>query len=166
MPSFSGVAVRQPQPPDLVDDPVAVSGVRTGFEGTVGARVRDGNGAELARVSIQAGGMGVWGNFRAEIPLGAVPATAHGTLEVFGESGRAGADTAAEVVVPIVFARALVDPYHDFYQHTVDAGDTLRTIAKRWYQDPEAWTRIFEANRDQIGDPNTISPGQVLCVPQ
>jgi nucleoid-associated protein YgaU len=28
------------------------------------------------------------------------------------------------------------------------------------------WPRVFEANRDQIADPDLIFPGQVLRVPQ
>src|SRR5262245_13438836 len=100
MPGFPPIAVRQPQPFDLVDDPVEVCGVGTGFEAMFAARVRDGNGAELARVSIMAGGTGIWGNFHAELPLGGVPATAQGTLEVFEASAKDGSEI-NKVVVPI-----------------------------------------------------------------
>jgi hypothetical protein len=48
MPSFPVITVRQPRPHDLVDDPVEVCGVGTGFEAVFAARVRDGNGNELA----------------------------------------------------------------------------------------------------------------------
>ena len=51
MPAFPPIAVRQPRPHDLVGDPVGVCGVGTGLEATFAARVRDGNGAELALVS-------------------------------------------------------------------------------------------------------------------
>jgi nucleoid-associated protein YgaU len=165
MPSFPAITVRQPQPFDLVDDPVEVCGVGTGFEGVLTARVRDGNGAELTETSITAGGTGIWGNFHALLPLGSVPATPQGTLEVFDVAAGVGGG-AGKVVVPVVFGRALVDPYHGFAQHAVVAGDTLSAIAQQWYGDPSAWPRIFEANRDQIGNPDRIFPGQVLRIPQ
>jgi nucleoid-associated protein YgaU len=50
-------------------------------------------------------------------------------------------------------------------QYTVVAGDTLRRIAQQFYGDESQWPRIFEANRNQISDPNQIFPEQVLCIP-
>ena len=49
--------------------------------------------------------------------------------------------------------------------HTVKAGDTLSKIAKDVLGDAGAYTRIFEANRDQLSDPDQIKPGQVLKIP-
>lgn len=49
--------------------------------------------------------------------------------------------------------------------YTVQAGDTLSHIAKQVYGDANAWNAIFEANRDQIDDPDLIRPGQVLKTP-
>jgi hypothetical protein len=51
-------------------------------------------------------------------------------------------------------------------QYTVVAGDTLSSIAQQFYGDPNQWPRIFNANQDQISDPNLIFPGQVLRIPQ
>jgi nucleoid-associated protein YgaU len=165
MSSFPPLTVRQPRPHDLVDDPVEVCGVGTGFEAQFAARVRDGNGAELAQVSITAGGTGVWGNYHAELPIGTIPATAQGTLEVYGFHAGTGAEI-NKVVVPIVFGRALIDPYRGFAQHAVVAGDTLSVIAQQVYGAPSQWTRIYEANRDQVLDPELIYPGQTLRIPQ
>ena len=93
MPAFPPITVRQPQPHDIVDDPVVVCGAGVGFEGAVGAaRVRDTNGTALAQVSVHAGGTGIWGNFHVELPLGAVPATPQGALEVFGFHAGTGAE--------------------------------------------------------------------------
>ncbi|MGH2616565.1 MAG: LysM peptidoglycan-binding domain-containing protein, partial [Thermomicrobiales bacterium] len=50
--------------------------------------------------------------------------------------------------------------------YTVVAGDTLGSIAQQFYGDPAQWPRIFEANQDQISDPDLIVPGQVLRIPQ
>jgi nucleoid-associated protein YgaU len=49
--------------------------------------------------------------------------------------------------------------------YTVQAGDSLSKIAKQFYGDAGAYNRIFEANRDQIVDPDKIRPGQVLKIP-
>jgi nucleoid-associated protein YgaU len=49
--------------------------------------------------------------------------------------------------------------------YTVKAGDTLSKIAKQYYGDASQYTKIFEANRDQLSDPNLIRPGQVLTIP-
>lgn len=50
--------------------------------------------------------------------------------------------------------------------YTVVAGDSLSKIAKRVYGDANQWRRIFEANRDQIENPDLIRPGQKLKIPQ
>jgi LysM repeat protein len=164
MSGFPQIAVRQPKPYDLVDDPVQVCGVGTGFEGVFAARVRDGHGAQIAEISIYAGGLGVWANYDVTLPVG-VPSTAQGTVEVFQASPKDGSEI-NKVVVPITFGVALLNPYSGFAQHTVVAGDTLSGIAQTYYSDPSKWQRIFEANRHQIQDPNRIFPGQVLRVPQ
>ena len=164
MPTFPPITVRQPQPHDLVDDPVVVCGIGTGFEAALAARVRDGKGAELAQVPVSAGGTGIWGNFHAELPLGAIPTTAQGTLEVYGFHGGTGQEL-GKVVVPIVFGRALIDPYSGFQQYTVQAGDTLFAIAQNFYGNGSLYPRIFEANTNQLIDPNLIFPGQVLRIP-
>ena len=50
--------------------------------------------------------------------------------------------------------------------YTVVAGDTLGSIAQQFFGDSSQWTRIFDANMDQISDPDLIFPGQVLRIPQ
>jgi uncharacterized protein YidB (DUF937 family) len=50
--------------------------------------------------------------------------------------------------------------------YEVVAGDSLSKIAKRFYGDANKWRRIFEANRDQIKNPDLIHPGQVLRIPE
>ena len=49
--------------------------------------------------------------------------------------------------------------------YTVKAGDTLSAIAKAHLGDASAYMKIFEANQDQLSDPNKIKPGQVLRIP-
>ena len=48
--------------------------------------------------------------------------------------------------------------------YTVAKGDNLSKIAKHFYGKQD-WKRIFDANRDQLDDPDRIFPGQVLKIP-
>ena len=50
--------------------------------------------------------------------------------------------------------------------YTVKPGDTLSKIAKHLLGDANAYTEIFNANRDQLSDPDKIQPGQRLKIPQ
>jgi nucleoid-associated protein YgaU len=49
--------------------------------------------------------------------------------------------------------------------YTVKSGDTLSKISKEHLGDANAYMKIFEANRDQLKDPDLIKPGQVLKLP-
>lgn len=49
--------------------------------------------------------------------------------------------------------------------YVVKSGDSLSKIAKELLGDANRWPEIFEANRDQIKDPNLIYPGQELKIP-
>jgi nucleoid-associated protein YgaU len=49
--------------------------------------------------------------------------------------------------------------------YTVKAGDTLSKIAREMLGDANAYPKIFDANRDQLSDPDKIKPGQVLKIP-
>lgn len=51
---------------------------------------------------------------------------------------------------------------------TVYRGETLAKISgyEEVYSKPGLWTKIYEANRDQVKDPNMIYPKQVLTIPR
>jgi nucleoid-associated protein YgaU len=49
--------------------------------------------------------------------------------------------------------------------YTVQSGDTLSKISKQFYGNPNQYMKIFEANKDQLTNPDLIKPGQVLKVP-
>jgi nucleoid-associated protein YgaU len=51
-------------------------------------------------------------------------------------------------------------------RYTVKAGDTLSKISREFYGDPNQYSKIFNANRNVLRDPNTISPGQELVIPE
>jgi len=49
--------------------------------------------------------------------------------------------------------------------YTVKAGDTLSKIAKEQLGNANDYMKIFNANRDQLSDPDKINPGQTLKIP-
>lgn len=49
--------------------------------------------------------------------------------------------------------------------YTVQPGDTLSKIARQHLGDANAYMAIFNANRDQLTDPDMIRPGQTLKIP-
>lgn len=67
-----------------------------------------------------------------------------------------GATSDARVVEPATPAAAT---------YTVARGDSLSKIAKKTLGNANRWREIFEANRDQIDNPDLIQPGQVLKLP-
>ncbi|HUU09878.1 MAG TPA: LysM peptidoglycan-binding domain-containing protein [Phycisphaerae bacterium] len=49
--------------------------------------------------------------------------------------------------------------------YTMKRGDTLYSLAKRFYGDGKLWTRIADANKDKIRDVTGIPVGTVLAIP-
>ena len=49
--------------------------------------------------------------------------------------------------------------------YTVQKGDTLWAIAKKFYGNGSKYPTIYEANKDKIKNPNLIYVGQVLTIP-
>lgn len=49
--------------------------------------------------------------------------------------------------------------------YTVQKGDCLWNIAKKLYGNGADYTKIYEANKDKISNPNLIYPNQVLTIP-
>jgi nucleoid-associated protein YgaU len=49
--------------------------------------------------------------------------------------------------------------------HRVAAGDTLSSIALRYYDSSASWRGIFAANRDILSNPNRLEVGMELVIP-
>jgi len=49
--------------------------------------------------------------------------------------------------------------------HQVMLGDNLHLIAGYYYGDARQWERIWQANKDQIANPNRIARGSLLRIP-
>jgi len=52
----------------------------------------------------------------------------------------------------------------DYYE--IVSGDTLSKVAKQFYGDANAYSKIFEANREVIKDPDLIFVGQKIRIPK
>ena len=50
-------------------------------------------------------------------------------------------------------------------RYTVQRGDTLSSIAQRFYGSSRDWNRLYAANRSVLRNPDIIFPGQVLAIP-
>ena len=50
--------------------------------------------------------------------------------------------------------------------YTVQPGDSLSKIAQKFYGNASDYHKIFEANRDQLSDPDHVRAGAELVIPQ
>lgn len=57
------------------------------------------------------------------------------------------------------------EPKEKVEYYEIVSGDTLGKIAKRFYGNASKYTRIAEANKELIPDPNKIYPGQKIRIP-
>jgi LysM repeat protein len=51
------------------------------------------------------------------------------------------------------------------HRYTVQPGDTLASIARKFYKSSARWSTILEANSDVISKPADLKPGQILVIP-
>jgi tetratricopeptide (TPR) repeat protein len=49
--------------------------------------------------------------------------------------------------------------------YTVQRGDTLASISRRFYKSSARWQRILDANADLLSKPGDLKPGQTLVIP-
>jgi len=78
-------------------------------------------------------------------------------------------DDAGKVVarVSIPFSRAdFKNEFKDGEFVVVQPGNSLWRLARRNYGSGYSFTVIYQANKDQIKDPNLIYPGQIFALPQ
>jgi tetratricopeptide (TPR) repeat protein len=50
--------------------------------------------------------------------------------------------------------------------YTVQKGDTLAAISRKFYKNAGQWQKIMDANKDVVPDPTKLKPGMVLKIPQ
>jgi len=59
-----------------------------------------------------------------------------------------------------------LEPDGSVEYYSIESGDTLSGIAKRFYGNAMDYPKIFAANREVIKDPNKIFVGQKIRIPQ
>lgn len=52
-----------------------------------------------------------------------------------------------------------------YEKYTVQKGDTLQKISKKFFGTSKRWISLFDANKDVLKGPNKVYPGQVLRIP-
>jgi nucleoid-associated protein YgaU len=65
----------------------------------------------------------------------------------------------------------LVRLFEDTYRvpepflYEVKGNDNLHWLAAKFYGDPRQWVRIYDANRENVRNPNVLRIGQQLLIP-
>ncbi len=91
------------------------------------------------------------------------PAKAAASIEQLYGAGHAAASRTAKAGQ--VHTDALIVHHEQARHYTVRPGDTLSSIAQRFYGNPADWRGLYQANRSVLTNPNVLYPGQVLSVP-
>jgi nucleoid-associated protein YgaU len=168
MPIVTRVKVHHPVKNQLVGRSFAVAGVGAGFEGTIGLRVLDARGREIATGSAQsAGGMAGMGEFSSTLEMESPPTNGSTVvLQAFGDNpglpdeGPSPGFDLVEVPI-IVFPRL-----RGWLLYRVTRGDTLTSIRRELRPFTKATVAHIVAANRRIEDPDEIKVGWKLRVPQ
>lgn len=108
--------------------------------------------------------LGVQGGYVEEdagkLKIGGTTETQYQKNQMWDKIKEIGGETPGDLSADIRVANT--DYYH---KHVVQKGESLSVIAKHYYGDPMKYQAIFEANTDQLKDPNVIYPDQELIIP-
>lgn len=110
------------------------------------------------KLKIQKGDVQVKGNY---LEIRGVAKTPYEKDLLWHEIKRVGGENPPDIMADITVADTSV-----YHRHTVKNGESLSKIAKQYYGDPVKYNAIFEANRDQLNNPDIIHPGQELVIPK
>ncbi len=69
-----------------------------------------------------------------------------------------------KIILVIIFL-SMTFIYSVAIEYTVIKGDCLWNIAKKFYENPFLWKKIYESNKDKIKNPDLIYPGQIFLLP-
>jgi nucleoid-associated protein YgaU len=74
--------------------------------------------------------------------------------------------TTTERVAPVVERKVAESHEPKEMRHTVKPGETLQSIAEKYYGATKYWDEIYQANKDSVGRGGVVKPNQVLIIPQ
>lgn len=159
------IEIQQPQPFDLVGNPILIAGNAVGFEAHLTVRVSEGHDEVIGNLT--AGSTSIR-QFQGSVTI--PPDTAFKLNRLFvtvaDDSGGGDGAPIPSVTVPVLYGPLILEGYTGYFNHVVVSGDTLSALAGRYYGDTSAWEPIRQANQHIISDPNLIFPGQVLRIPR
>ena len=161
---ISDVRVRQPAKGDLVGRQFTVTGIGTGFEGTIGMRLLNRAGKVIATgFATSTGGMAALGEFTTTIKVKKPPrAGTPCTLQVFGDNPGPGPGPGSDLreVQVIMFPNL-----RGWLLWRVTRGDTLTGIVREARDFGKTSVAQIVAANDQIKDPDLIQIGWKLRIP-
>ena len=153
--------IQQPKPFDLVSSQILFAGNATAFEGSLTVSATEGHDQYTTTASVGALGLR---QFQGTLDI---PDTNTFKLDrlflTFADDG-ATLD-GPTVIIPVLFGPLILPGYRGWQPYTVQAGDTLTSIAQAQYGSAD-FQPIVAANQPVLTDPNLIFPGQVLRVPR
>jgi len=161
---MGNILIQQPQPYDLVGDPIRVAGLSVAFEATVQWELSEGHDM-LGGFFTGGGGTAI---LQFQTTITGVAGTAMKQplmfLTLFTESAADGSRQ-DETTVPLIYGPLLIDGFEGYRPYVVQAGDTLSGIAAAQYGDASRWPTIHTASQHIVPNPNLIFVGQVLRIP-
>ena len=161
---ISDVRVRQPAKNDLVGRQFTVTGIGTGFEGTIGMRLLNRAGKVIASGFAQStGGMAAVGEFTTSVKVKNPPrAGTPCTLQVFGDNPGPGPGPGSDLreIKVIMFPNL-----QGWLLWRVTPGDTLTSIVREASGFGKTTVAQIVAANDQIEDPDLIEVGWKLRIP-
>lgn len=160
------IDIQQPRPQGLVGSHVCIAGTAGGaFEAQFDYRVHEGHD-EVVGGFVAGDGVGGHGQFQIGVDVSAASFTLDRLfVEVFWVSPEDGAEL-DKVIVPVVYGPRIVPGYRVYQEYKIKQGDTLWGIATQFYGSGNLYTRLVRANPHVITDPNVITPGTVIRIPQ
>jgi nucleoid-associated protein YgaU len=94
------------------------------------------------------------------LKIGGVAETQYEKDKMWDEIKKAGGESPSDIEADIKVSNTSF-----YHKHTVEGGESLSKIAKHYYRDPMKYTKIFEANKNILDNPDVIHPGQELVIP-
>ncbi len=161
---LSDIRLRQPAKADLVGRQFTVTGIGTGFEGTIGIRLLNRGGKVIATGFAQStGGMAALGEFTTTLKVKTPPrAGTTVTLQVFGDNPGPGPSPGSDLrEVEIIMFPDLIG----WLLYRVEKGDTLSGIVRKARDFGRTTVPQIVAANAQIKDPDVIQTGWQLRIP-
>jgi len=94
------------------------------------------------------------------LKIGGLAATQYEKKQMWDKIKEIGGENPSDIEADIKVADSSL-----YHRHKVKSGESLSKIAKHYYGDATKYMTIFNANKNQLKDPNLIYPDQELIIP-